>query len=85
MDNVRANFGIGLTYLERGESDKAENIFARLIKLDGAYEEEHKHLFNEFGISLRKNKMFSQSLEYYLRALDLTKKDENLYINIARV
>ena len=85
VDNVRANFGIGLTYLERGESDKAENIFARLIKLDGAYEEEHKHLFNEFGISLRKNKMFSQSLEYYLRALDLTKKDENLYINIARV
>lgn len=85
VDNVRANFGIGLTYLERGETDKAENIFSRLIKLEGAYEEEHKHLFNEFGISLRKNKMFAQSLEYYLRAMALARKDENLYINIARV
>lgn len=85
VDNVRANFGIGLTYLARGDTDKAENIFTRLVKLDGAFEEEHKHLFNEFGINLRKSKMLSQSLEYYLRALDLAKGDENLYINIARV
>lgn len=85
VDNVRANFGIGLTYLSRGETDKAQNIFSRLVQLDGAFAEEHKHLFNDFGINLRKNKMFSESLEYYLRALKLSRKDENLYINIARV
>ena len=85
VDNVRANFGIGLTYLSRGEKEKAQNIFSRLVQLDGAFEEEHKHLFNEFGINLRKNKMFNESLEYYLRALKLSKHDENLYINIARV
>lgn len=85
VDNVRANFGIGLTYLARGDTDKAENIFTRLVNLEGAFEEEHKHLFNEFGINLRKSKMFSQSLEYYIRALKLSKHDENLYINIARV
>lgn len=85
VDNVRANFGIGLTYLSRGETDKAENIFDRLVNLQGAFEEEHKHLFNEFGINLRKNKMFQQSLEYYLRAFNLSNTDENLAINIARV
>lgn len=85
VDNVRANFGIGLTYLSRGETDKAQNIFSRLVQLDGAFAEEHKHLFNDFGINLRKNKMFSESLEYYLRALKLSRQDENLYINIARV
>ncbi len=85
VDNVRANFGIGLTYLARGEAEKADNIFSRLVHLEGAFEEEHKHLFNEFGISLRKNKMFDQSLDYYLRALQLSKHDENLYANIARV
>jgi len=84
-DNVRANFGIGLTYLERGETDKADNIFSRLVHLEGAFEEEHKHLFNDFGISLRKNKMLNQSLEYYLRAFHLSRTDENLFINIARV
>lgn len=83
-ENVRANFGIGLTYLERGEKEKAQNIFERIVKLDGAYEPAQKHLFNEFGINLRKNKMFDQAVEYYQRALDLTKKDENLHTNLAR-
>lgn len=84
-DNVRANFGIGLTYLERGDNAKAQDIFQRLVKLDAAFEPEHKHLFNDFGISLRKNKMLNESLEYYQRALELTKNDENLYMNMARV
>lgn len=83
-ENVRANFGIGLTYLERGETDKADNIFERLVKLDAAFEEEHKHLFNEFGINLRKSKMYDQAVEYYGRALELSQGDENLHLNVAR-
>lgn len=83
-ENVRANFGIGLTYMERGEREKAENIFERLVKLDGAFGKEHKHLFNEFGISLRKSKMLAQAVEYYQRALELSREDENLHTNLAR-
>ena len=84
-ENVRANFGIGLTYLERGDKAKAQDIFERLVKLDGAFQAEHKHLFNDFGINLRKNKMLTQALEYYKRAQELSPNDENLYMNIARV
>lgn len=83
-ENVRANFGIGLTYLARGETAKADNIFNRLVNLDAAFQGEHKHLFNDFGISLRKNKMYAQAVEYYERALELTQADENLHINLAR-
>lgn len=83
-ENVRANFGIGLTYMERGELEKAENIFERLVKLEGAFEQEHKHLFNEFGINLRKSKMLTQAVEYYQRALQLSPNDENLHTNLAR-
>ena len=83
-ENVRANFGIGLTYHARGEVDKADNIFERLVHLDAAFEEEHKHLFNDFGMNLRKNKMYKQAEEYYARALELSKADENLHINLAR-
>ncbi|MCL1940064.1 MAG: tetratricopeptide repeat protein [Desulfovibrionaceae bacterium] len=83
-ENVRANFGLGITYLERGESGKAENIFERLVRLDAAFEVEHKHLFNEFGIKLRKNKMLDQSITYYERALELSTHDENLFYNLAR-
>ncbi len=84
LDNIRANFGIGLTYLERGEEDKAKNIFERLVKLDGAFQKRHKHLFNEFGIALRKSAMYRESTEYYLKALELTQGDENLFFNLAR-
>jgi tetratricopeptide (TPR) repeat protein len=83
-ENVRANFGLGLTYLERGDERKANDIFHRLVKLEDAFEPEHKHLFNEFGINLRKNRMHDQALEYYKRALGLTNVDENLHYNIAR-
>lgn len=83
-ENVRANFGLGLTYLDRGETSKANNIFERLVKLDAAFETKHKHLFNEFGISLRKNKMTKQALEYYDRALELSGGDDHLFYNIAR-
>ncbi len=85
IENVRANFGLGLTYLDRGEKSKAEDIFSRLVKLEAAYQPEHKHLFNEFGIKLRKTKMLDEALSYYQRALELSKNDENLYCNLARV
>ena len=83
-ENIRANFGLGITYLERGDTAKADNIFERLVKLDTAFEKEHKHLFNEFGINLRKNKMIDQAVSYYTKALALSEQDENLLYNLAR-
>jgi tetratricopeptide (TPR) repeat protein len=83
-ENVRANFGLGITYLERGEGSKANNIFERLVKLEAAFQEEHKHLFNEFGINLRKNKMIDQAITYYARAEELAVRDEHLFYNMAR-
>ncbi len=83
-ENIRANFGLGLTYLDRGETGKADNIFQRLIKMEATFETEHKHLFNDFGISLRKNEMYDQATEYYCKALELSPADENLHYNMAR-
>ncbi len=83
-ENVRANFGLGLTYVERGETAKANDILGRIVGLDAAFAPEHKHLFNEFGISLRKSHMVDQAIEYYTRALTLTSTDENLHYNVAR-
>lgn len=83
-ENIRANFGLGITYLERGEGSKADNIFERLVKLDAAFDLEHKHLFNEFGINLRKNKMVDQAITYYSRAEELATQDEHLFHNMAR-
>lgn len=83
-ENVRANFGIGLCLLARDEDEKAKKVFDRIIKLDSAFEDDHKHLFNEYGIALRKKKLTGQAVDYYKRALELAEDDENLWYNLAR-
>ncbi|NDV19644.1 tetratricopeptide repeat protein [Pseudodesulfovibrio sp. JC047] len=82
--NVRANFGIGLCLLARDETDKARKVFDRIIQIDSAFGQDHKHLFNEYGIALRKKKLIGQAVDYYRRALDLAVDDENLWYNLAR-
>jgi len=82
--NVRANFGIGLCLLARDETDKAKQVFDRILGIDSAFADEHKHLFNEYGIELRKKKLFGQAVDYYRRAIELSGTDENLWYNMAR-
>ncbi len=84
-ENIRATFGLGLTYLERGEKDKGELVFKRLGNIEGAFEEAHKHLFNEFGILLRKQGLLDQAMQHYNRAFRLCRNDEHLLYNMSRV
>lgn len=83
--NVRAIFGLGLVYLDRNDREKGLAVFDQLVAMEAAFDEEHKHLFNEFGIALRKNELYEESIRYYTRASELTKDDENLFYNLARV
>lgn len=83
-EHIRATFGLGLTYLDRGEIDNANLVCRRIITLEAAFSEEHKHLFNEFGIKMRKHKMYAQALRYYFKAYRLTRGDDHLLYNISR-
>ncbi len=82
--NVRGNFGVGLCLLQRGETDRANDVFARLVSMDAPFAAEHKHMFNDFGINLRKSKMIPQAVEYYSKAISLSPEDEHLRYNLAR-
>ncbi len=82
--NVRALFGLGLTYLQHNQEEKARAVFEELVVLDGFARSEYKHLFNQFGIELRKRNMIEESIRYYSRAIELCPTDENLYFNQAR-
>ncbi len=81
---MRSTFGLGLTYLRRNEARSAEAVFKRIVNLESAFEVRHKHMFNEFGMQLRRNGLFAQAIEYYARAIQLTGSDENLFFNLAR-
>lgn len=83
-DNIRANFGLGLVYLSLGQEEKASYVFERLLELKETFAPQHKHLFNEFGIALRKRGLLDRTLIYYSKALALSPDDENLHFNLAR-
>lgn len=82
--NVRATFGLGQTYLEQGNTEKAQDVFRKILNIKTAFRTEHKHMFNDFGISMRKSGMYREAVEYYQRAIQLDSTDENLLFNIAR-
>ena len=83
-ENIRGNFGLGLAYLALNQLEKGRYAFEKLVNMEESFLPEHKHLFNEFGIAMRKKGLFEEALAFYQRARDLCADDENLLLNIAR-
>ncbi len=78
-------FALGVTHLKRGNTERARAIFAEIAETKADFLPEHKHMFNEFGIGLRKSAVHDLALRHYRRALELSRDDENLHHNMARV
>ncbi len=83
--NARAGYGLGMSHLKRGNMDKARELLKRVAVEDGNYVPEHKHMFNEFGVGLRKNQLLDIALLHMRRALSLAPYDEHIYHNMARL
>jgi tetratricopeptide (TPR) repeat protein len=84
-ESIRANFGIGTLYMEMGDTQKAKDVFRKLSEVEAIFEEDNKHIFNEFGIELRKANMLEEALANYQKAITISPKDEHLFFNIARI
>lgn len=82
--NIKALFGLGEIYLSVGKKEKSEKIFEEIMELKEDIYTEHKYLFNDFGITLRKSFMFKQAVDYYNKCIFLDSNDENIYFNLAR-
>ncbi len=82
---ARTTFGLGISHLKRGNVERARELLEELAEQQGDFAHEHKHMFNEFGINLRKSKVTDLALRFYRRALELSPQDENIYHNLARV
>ncbi|OGW05284.1 MAG: hypothetical protein A2889_06230 [Nitrospinae bacterium RIFCSPLOWO2_01_FULL_39_10] len=83
-ESVRANYGMGKVYIETGRIEQAKQIFKKLSQTEALFEQENKHIFNEFGIDLRKNGMYDEAIGNYEKAISIDPKDENLYYNLGR-
>lgn len=83
--NVRALFNLGLIYLELEAMEKARDMMNELLNLKTPFIGKDQHLFNDLGISLRKNGLFDEAVAYYSHALQFVDDDENLFYNLSRV
>lgn len=84
-ENIRGVFGLGMSYLAAGKLEDAEAILGRIMELEMAFAPEHIHLFNRFGIQMRKAGMHGQALDYYAKAAALNGEDEHLHFNTCRI
>ena len=83
-ENVKANYGLGKTYLESGDTEKAKEVFDNLSHIDALFENENKHIFNEMGIDLRKMELFDEAIHNYEKAIQIDPEDFALFYNIGR-
>lgn len=83
--SINANYGLGEVYSETKEFNKLKKVLDTLLGLSEAFTYEHRQKFNKFGISLRKNGHYDESIRYYEKSLEIVSDDENVYFNLARV
>ncbi len=83
-NNIHAHHGLSKVYLETEDFDKANKILKKMGGLDNLYSVENKHIFNEFAINLRKQKLYEDAINNYNKAIAIDPKDEILYYNLAR-
>ena len=82
--NLRAHLGKGKAHISLGEVDKAKESFEKMSQIDDLYDADNKHLFNEYGIELRRGELYKMAIENYRKAISIDPKDEVLYFNMAR-
>ncbi|MFW5714039.1 MAG: tetratricopeptide repeat protein [Brevefilum sp.] len=67
------------------DEDTRAKIFEKLMSIEFPFTPKNKHLFNEFGIKLRKAGMLQEALQWYCKALECCSMDPHLYYNLGRV
>jgi tetratricopeptide (TPR) repeat protein len=82
--NPKANIELGKIHMQKGDGKKLAAAMRRIMQNDAIFQEQERHLFNEFGISLRKEKHFTEAIAFYGKALEHNNADEHLHFNIAR-
>lgn len=82
--NPKANVELGMIHLQKGDGRKLTKALRRILNIDALFQEQERHLFNEFGIALRKEKHYAEALAFYAKAVACNAGDEHLLFNMAR-
>ena len=84
-ETARNDFSEGLRSFKQGQRKKAMLAFEKPLLMNIPWMAKHKHMFSEFGTTLRKIKVFGLAMRYHSKALSLSPNETNILFNIARV
>jgi hypothetical protein len=84
--NLRAHFAAQIAKMLQGEEKRNTlNALKSIAEVEEGIVPEHKHMFADFCVSLRKSNLPEIALEHAKRALSLAPDDGNAHFNIARI
>jgi tetratricopeptide (TPR) repeat protein len=81
---LRSDFSLALIRLG-SHRDEAIKMLTGMIAHRGPFAENHKFMFSEFGLAMRKRKLLVLSTQFHEKAHALSPKDEHILFNLARV
>ena len=84
-ETAKDDFNSGLSALELGDRQRAMFAFERPLEMEVPWRPRHKHMFSQFGIALRKRKIYGLALRHHAKAMELSPVDEHIWFNLARV
>ncbi len=83
---LRELFRKAMVRVRRGEmEDGALSILENLTTVEEGITVKHKHMFNDFGIEMRKKKNYPHALAFCKRVIALHNDDDHAHFNVARV
>ncbi len=83
---LRSHFNKAMRRIKRPEERAAAlESLKTLADVEEGIVPEHKHMFTDFGITLRKNELLELALSCSRRVLDLAPNDDHAHFNIARI
>jgi hypothetical protein len=83
-EQFRTEFSMALIRLKNKRAEALQALDA-LVKSKGPFNEEHKFMFTDCGLALRKRNLFALAKQFHLKARELSPDDENILFNLARV
>lgn len=84
-ETARNDFSEGLRSFQQGQRKQAMIAFEKPLLMNTPWLAKHKHMFSDFGSTLRKIKIFGLAMRYHSKALSLSPNETNILFNIARV
>ncbi len=85
-ESLRELFRKALVRMRRENSlESAMPILDNLTTVEEGITPKHRHMFNDFGIEMRKKKDYPHALAFCKRTLALTNNDDHAHFNVARV